>query len=567
MNSSNGNTGSTAVSSGTTSTSINKSYSVFVRDYTLHILQTRLSRADLSNYELVESMILEELQYQIEQVNPARPKGSKWKIMTTLLPSQIADIICYTYSVVRIMSCGEYSDEAYDMLGIYQEDGPNKGIYVTSEDEFRRLARCYNYNIKIKECDEVLFQLKMQAKRVMLTREPNLIAVNNGIFDYDTKQLLPFDPSYVFTSKSKVNYNPNATNVVIHNAEDGSDWDVESWMNDLSDDPEIVNTLWEILGAIIRPNVKWDKSAWLYSETGNNGKGTLCELMRQLCGDGSYASIPLSEMGKEFVLEPLTHATSIIVDENDVGTYIDKAANLKAIITGDVIQINRKFKMPIAFRFCGFMVQCLNEMPRIKDKSDSFYRRQLFIPFDKCFTGKERKYIKHDYLKRPEVLEYVLYKVLNMNYYTLSEPAACLRALNDYKMYVDPIRQYLDEFIDNFVWDFVPNSFLYDLYKEWHKLTAGNERSMKGKNTFLKEVKTILKKDYDDWDVADSPIRATTLINKEEPLIGDYDLVNWKNPQYKDRSTSQACTPTVQCTKTYRGIYRIKAAQTVLNNP
>ena len=94
------------------------------------------------------------------------------------------------------------------------------------------------------------------------------------------------------------------------------------------------------------------------------------------------------------MLEPLTRATAIIVDENDVGTYIDKAANLKAIITNDAISINRKFKQVISYRFYGFMVQCLNEMPRIKDKSDSFWRRQLFIPFTKCFTGAERKYIK-----------------------------------------------------------------------------------------------------------------------------------------------------------------------------
>ena len=108
------------------------------------------------------------------------------------------------------------------------------------------------------------------------------------------------------------------------------------------------------------------------------------------------------------MLEPMLYSVAIIVDENDVGTYIDKAANLKAIVTGDVIQINRKFKTPIPYQFKGFMVQCLNEMPRVKDKSDSFFRRQLFIPFTKCFTGAERKYIKQDYLKRKEVLEYGL---------------------------------------------------------------------------------------------------------------------------------------------------------------
>lgn len=191
--------------------------------------------------------------------------------------------------------------------------------------------------------------------------------------------------------------------------------------------------------------------------------------MRKLCGKGTYASIPLSDMSKDFMLEPLTRATAIIVDENDVGTYIDKAANLKAIITGDTIAINRKFKQAISYQFKGFMVQCLNEMPRIKDKSDSFYRRQLFIPFTKCFTGEERKYIKQDYLKRTEVLEYVLYRVLNMNYYELDTPQTCQDALNEYKQFNDPVRQFMSEIMSQLVWDLVPFTFLYELYCAWYE--------------------------------------------------------------------------------------------------
>ena len=47
------------------------------------------------------------------------------------------------------------------------------------------------------------------------------------------------------------------------------------------------------------------------------------------------------------MLEPLTHVNAILTDENDVGTYVDSVGNLKAIITGDQIQLNRKYKPPI----------------------------------------------------------------------------------------------------------------------------------------------------------------------------------------------------------------------------
>lgn len=489
----------------------------------------------------IESDLLSEIRTVINAQNGMLEDGErKWKPPIALGFQQIAEIVAFLYPVYRIATAGTNADSSYDLLAIYQSEGPDEGIYVTSDEVFRNLARSYNYQLTTREFNEFLTALRDMIPRKECCHEPNLIAVNNGIFDFDTKQLLPFTPDLVFMAKSRINYNPNAQNITIHNPDDGTDWDVESWMHSLSDDPDIVNVLWEVLGAIVRPNVPWNKSAWFYSETGNNGKGTLCELMRQLCGDGSFASIPLSDMGKDFMLEPLTRATAIIVDENDVGTYIDKAANLKAIITNDTISINRKFKQVISYRFYGFMVQCLNEMPRIKDKSDSFFRRQLFIPFNKCFTGAERKYIKHDYLHRTDVLEYVLYRVLHMTNYTLSEPAACKAALEEYKEYNDPVRQFIEEIIPLLSWDLVPYKFVFDLYVAWNKKNFTNSNPM-GRNVFLKTFKTLMK-DNPDWicktqntngKVKDTNIRPCNRMDEPEHLIDDYQLMDWMNPLYR----------------------------------
>lgn len=484
---------------------------------------------------IIQADILENLHTAFEIENANKNKGEKWTYMTKLIPAQIADILLRLYNIVNIACAGVNADREYDILAMYQTEGDDKGIYTDSEHVFYLLAQEYCYSITKKDVQEVISLIKAKAPRKIRCEDPDLIAVNNGIFDYQTKKLLPFDPEFVFMAKSKVNYNPMAYNVVLHNPEDGTDWDVESWMKELFDDPEIEQLIWEILGAIIRPNVSWNKSAWFYSNTGNNGKGTLCELMRQLSGEGSYASIPLSDFGKDFMLEPLIRATCIIVDENDVGVYIDKAAILKAIITNDIIQMNRKFKQPIAYRFRGFMVQCLNEMPRIKDKSDSFYRRQLFVPFTKCFTGKERKYIKNQYLHDEAVLEYVLYKVLNMNYYSLSEPQACKTALDEYKEFNDPIRQFYDDVITNATWDLLPFTFLYDIYKSWFKQNSPNG-SLQGKNTFINDIIQTISSS-DEWYCLGSKnqIRTAHYMDTDEPLAETYNLTNWKNFARKER--------------------------------
>lgn len=526
-----------------------------IREVTMEVLDNMKISGQTYTPADVADEVLEKVQTSLTLYNAVREKGLKWRIPENLLPQQLAWILATLHPICLIEMTGRSSDKTGKVLGLYQEDGPDKGIYVTNEEAFEKLADSYYALVSERDLQEMFACLKRCVPQKQKCQEKNLIAVNNGIFDYDTKRLRPFTSDLVFLSKSKVNYVTNPVNPVLHNPDDGTDWDVESWMNDLSDDPEIVDLLWKILGAIIRPNVAWNKSAWFYSESGNNGKGTLCELMRELCGEGTYTSIPLSDFSKDFMLEPLVQASAIIVDENDVGTYLDKAANWKAVVTGDVIQINRKFKAPMSCRFRGFMVQCLNEMPRVKDKSDSFYRRQIFIPFTKCFTGAERKYIKEEYLHRADVLEYVLHKVLHMDYYELDVPVSCQNALNEYKEFNDPLRQFVNEILPELQWDLVPFTFLYDLYKAWYVKNVGKSDVI-GKQVFIKSLAGVLGNDSDFlYEDKTKRYNTGTQMDKAEPLIAEYDLQDWMNPMMSgSHDIEKRCRPVLKTV--YRGIIR-----------
>lgn len=504
--------------------------------------------------EEISIELVKQIQTAFTCENANKVSGAKFHAPDELSFDQIAQFMAILYPIVRISCAGASADTTYDLLALYMDNGSEKGTYITSEEEFYKIARRFNRRLVSQQFKEALNVIRTLVPRKLRCMDKDLIAVNNGIFNYETKELLPFTPDIVFMTKSHVDYNPVAANTTIHNPDDNTDWDVESWMHDLTDDTEIEELLWQVLGAIIRPHVRWNKSAWLYSESGNNGKGTLCELMRSMCGETAFAAIPISNFGKDFALEPLTRATAIIVDENDVGTFIDKAANLKAVITNDVISIDRKFKTPISYQFYGFMVQCLNEFPRIRDKSDSFYRRQLFIPFEKTFTGHERKYIKDDYLHRKEVLEYVMYKVLNMNYYALLEPQACKDILDEYKEFNDPARQFFEELQDCFVWDLLPFSFLYELYKSWFRKNSPSG-SLQGKNKFITEIVNITK-NSDIWYCIDKgkTLRSVGKITEPEPLIAQYELEDWKNPDYTGGDMNRICMPKVN--EYYRGLLR-----------
>ena len=511
----------------------------------------RLTPADTP--EKISDEVTQDIEGYIVLENVSRGKGYGLKIPETLPHSVTADLMAAMFPIRCVACAGLEADEKFDLLCLYQTDGPDAGIYVEGDNALYRLAIRYNRQLTKAGFNEVCRRLRGTVPRVPRTMDPDLVAVNNGIFNFRTKELLPFSPDYVFLAKSHVDYDPDAVNVTIHNSVDGTDWDVESWIESLSDDWEIVELIWQIMSAIVRPFVRWDKSAWFYSEEGNNGKGTLCALLRRLCGETAVATIPISDFGKDFMLEPITRATAIIVDENDVGTFIDKAANLKATVTGDAIRINRKGLTPISYRFFGFMVQCVNEMPRFKDKSNSFYRRQLVVPFTKCFTGRERKYIKSDYLKRPEVLRYVLYRVLNMDHYELSNPAACQAVLREYQTYNDPVRQFFQDVETRFAWNALPFEFLYDLYKAWSS-RYNPSGTLQGRNTFQKEIRNVAKCST-MWYPAPDRFRTKHMMDAPEPMIVEFNLTDWMNPNATASSNPDVLART--CPKDrYRGLLR-----------
>lgn len=486
---------------------------------------TQLDPDALSEPKKITNDLLYMIEHQFVQYNKNADAGSKWKILHELPPAAIATVMLRVHNIRNINFAGENSEREYGILGIYQEWGENEGIYITSEPEIRNAVRRYGA-VSLEQMKLIIQILTDSAGHVEPSRDPDLIAVNNGIFNYRTKILQPFSPDIVFTAKSHTDYNPNAANVIIHNDDDNTDWDIETWVKELFNDPEIPELIWQVLGAVIRPNVKWNKCSFFYSVTGNNGKGCLCQLMRNLTGTGSYASIPLSEFGKDFMLEPLIRATSIITDENDVGVCIDKAANLKAVITNDVILLNRKHRVPVTFRFRGHMVQCVNSLPLISDKSDSLYRRLLLIPFDKCYTGIERRYIKDDYLNRREVLEYVLYRVLNMDYYELKEPGSCMSALAEYKIYNDPVRDFLNEILPDISWDALTNQLVFDLYVKWTEKNNPNGKAVK-KSQFLNEMRSIIGSGMHGWKCYKDPKSVPVIAqwyNSREPILEKYGL-------------------------------------------
>lgn len=531
--------------------------------------KTTVYLAEIEGIDVEPEAIRDELVRRIEAEvyleNSSRPKGwSRLIAPQGLKPSEVAKVILNRSRVVRISLTGKQSEDEFDLLCVYSDSGLTEGLYVDSEDAIGRLISGLAPHMGGVAVRDTVRLLKQWAPFVPVCREPDLVPVANGVVDTRSMTLHPHSPERVFMQKSPIHFNPQAQSPVI-TMPDGELWDFDSWMDELHDDPEVVNVLWELLSAALRRNVRWDRAAFLYSPFGNNGKGTFAQVMRSLVGEDNCSNIQLSQFGDRFALGLLTRAAAIITDENDVGSYSERSSKFKAVVTGDKFSIERKHKDPGDIAFHGMVVQCINDFPRARDKSDSFARRQLFVPFDKKFEGRERKYIKADYIRRPEVLEYALLRTLQMRHTELSEPDACKALKDAYREENDPIRAFWTEFRDQFVWDLLPLKFLFALYMSWAG-KANVQTSGMTQTKFTQSLVQIVDQDP-VWDFSDSRAMQASSgrMDRPEHLISAYDLKSWMNPSYSGTDRDKLCLPSTA--RQYRGVLRTGSKLAAIQQP
>lgn len=442
-------------------------------------------------------------------------------------------------------------------LAVYDKQ---TGLHFTDEVLIQDLISQVNPGLSGRQPENAMNMLRASAALVNKTHSARYIPVNNGVFDHSEKTLLDFSDEFVFLNKIPINYNPNAVSPVIIQP-DGTEWEFCDWLRQLAIDhltgeeqEGVYELLWEILSAVVRPGVRYNKAVFLYSKQGNNGKGTFCQVARNLKGERGHTSIPISRFAKPFALTPLMHADAVITDENPVGAFSQELDVFKSVITGDTFTLERKHKDPYNARFEGVMVQCINDIPKSRDKSASLARRQLFVPFKNHFGGDgvERKHIKADYLQRTDVLEFVLMTCLRMDHTSFSEPEATKQLMEQVQLENNAVKAFWYEHKDRYAWDLLPYSFLYDHFKAWFA-DANPSGVVVGKQEFWSQMEEAVRDDP-QWEFRHWTKQIHTLnkMDAAEHIIHEYDLQGWMNPKAKGSADlDKKCSPIKA--KQYRG--------------
>ncbi|WP_144519365.1 DNA primase family protein [Bacillus thuringiensis] len=388
---------------------------------------------------------------------------------------------------------------------------PEEGIYTQNTTVIKRVISWLEPKLNNTKAEEVIYHLTNKAEVKEKTNSRYFIPVQNGVFHLKTKKLEPFTADYVFTTKIATPYIENPVNSVI----DG--WDVVSWIQSIAcGDVEIENLLWQVMNDALNGNYSRRKAIFLIGE-GNNGKGTFQELIMNLIGMKNIATLKVNEFDERFRLSVLEGKTAVIGDDVPANVYIDDSSNFNSVVTGDMVSVEFKNKPIYNTVFRCSVIQSTNGMPKFKNKTNGTIRRIVIVPFKADFNGKAENFkIKDEYIKHKQVLQFVLYKAIHMDFEAFDIPKVSLQELEIFKQDNDPVLDFKLTIFDEWGIQEVPMYIVYGFYK---KFCMDNGYKHLADRQFHKQFKTYLGK---EWEDSQKKFHYESLIK----YVGDLDKMN-----------------------------------------
>lgn len=319
---------------------------------------------------------------------------------------------------------------------------------------------------------EVYEYIKLLAMDDNAPAPSNLIAFNNGIYDIDSDELMPFSQDILITNKIPFDYRPDATSDLI-----------DDTLDKLScGDAEIRTSLEEMAGYTLYRRNELRKAFILIGDKAN-GKSTFLSVIQKMLGEDNISALDMKELNERFKSAELYRKLANIGDDI-ADDFIPDTAIFKKLVSGDRITAERKGQDPFTFNNYSKLIFSANNLPRVKDKTGAVLNRLIIIPFNATFDKNDKNnynpFIKYE-LQKNENIEYLiilgikaLKNVLAKKEFTIGNKIQ--EQLNQYDELNNPIIAFFDDWDrDRIQRD--PIDFIYASYKEFCLISNFNPTS------------------------------------------------------------------------------------------
>jgi putative DNA primase/helicase len=309
---------------------------------------------------------------------------------------------------------------------------------------------------------------------------------------------MDFDPNFVITNKIPFDYNAKAESEVV-----------DKTLNKLAcNDKEVRALLEEMVGYCFYTRNELGKAFILIGDK-SNGKSTFLDMITTALGSENVSSLDMNELDETFKTAELFGKLANIGD--DIGDeFIPNSAIFKKLVTGNRVNVQRKFANPFDFNNYSKLLFSANNLPRIKDKTGAVQRRLVIIPFHANFSKKDPDYDPY--------IKYKLVEDCNMEYLikcgieglkrvlenqAFSECAQVNKELRDYEAVNNPITVFLEELEE----EDVVNESTRDVYSKYQQFCLADNLNPMGLGEFSKAIKKKFSVDIVDRRVDGKRLR------------------------------------------------------------
>ena len=417
------------------------------------------------------------------------------------------------YIVNNLPQMAIHNNDLYMYNGKYYEELTDHEIGQRVFDYFLDVAPSVWSPAKAKNIIEGIKYHPNIRKVKEFDQYNNLLNLNNGVLNMDTRELIAHKPEYNFTTAVDVDYNPEALDAsfFIKTLQ-------QIFLNpDGTYDSGSIENVLQLGGYLIYPQTKINGLFIFYGE-GSNGKSIIMDEVYQMFFDEKFISaLSLNTLSKESAFARKLLMTSRVNFATEQKADVIESEEIKKITDGSNISIARKFKDEITFKPKTKILVACNKLPRFKDTTYGTKRRLFILKFKNQFMadktlynqienpGKKRIFLAGNKdeivanLKKEKSAIFNLFleslDILKKNNWIFKHNKNTEEVMEEYNEESDPTGQWIkDNFeIDETETEIIDLPTIVREYNEWYMINNNDQKYMSSSRAISKKIKDLFR--------------------------------------------------------------------------